>query len=685
MIHRLLSLSFLLLIPILLSAQPNPKADSLQQLLKSQSITDENRLKIITQLIDLYYPDDRKQALVYVDTAIYTCRHNADLEKKLPWLLMRQGDIYLKELHYREAAKSLNEGLELALRFSDKINEAKIYISLALLAENSNEIVKSLELYQKALNIYSSEKDTTGMALAYNNIGIIYWDKHEFKKAMEYYKKGLSITTPKSSVISKARLINNIGLIFQDMDQYDSALFYFKKSMALLDPKKHAYGYALISNNLGIWFREMHRYDEALEQFEIAKKIETELSEKYGLALVNENISRVHFARGKYRESLSSLEEAFKFAKEINNFHLLESISQNRARTYEKLGDFRLAYQEEKQAKVYNDSIQSKSLSKELAAMEVKYQVKQQQTENDLLKTENELISASNRSKDLLIVITSLFSLLTLVLLFIAYRALRAKQKANSIIAEQKDEITSQNEELSVKNRYLEELNHEKNSLMAIVAHDLKSPFNSIGGIANILPTIGPLNEEQKKFIHLIDSVVDSSRNLIQDLMDLSALENREMKVHRGPVFINEILSQCQSEYQTQAQQKGIQIEILDRVDDSTSILSDKQHIARILQNLTSNAIKFSESGTRVFIGCKKFADHIEFYVKDQGPGISAEDQKNLYKKFHKLSARPTNGESSSGLGLSIVKALIEELKGSIRVESVVGAGTTFSCILPIQ
>ncbi len=92
--------------------------------------------------------------------------------------------------------------------------------------------------------------------------------------------------------------------------------------------------------------------------------------------------------------------------------------------------------------------------------MEVKYQVKQQQTENDLLKTENELISASNRSKDLLIVITSLFSLLTLVLLFIAYRALRAKQKANSIIAEQKDEITSQNEELSVKNRYLEELNH---------------------------------------------------------------------------------------------------------------------------------------------------------------------------------------------------------------------------------
>jgi signal transduction histidine kinase/Tfp pilus assembly protein PilF len=685
MIHRLFTFAFFLSISFFANAQSSSKADSLLQLLKSLQLTEESRLKVIIQLIDIYYPEDRKQALVYVDTAIYECRHNKELEKKLPWLLMRQGDIYLKELQYRKAAKSLNEGLELAVRFSDKLSEAKIYIALALLAENSNEIVKSLELYQKALNIYSNEKDTTGMALAYNNIGIIYWDKHEFKKAMEYYKKGLSITSPRSSVISKARLINNIGLIFQDMDQYDSALFYFKKSMALLDRKKHAYGYALISNNLGIWYREMNRYDEALEQFETSKKIETELSDKYGLGLVNENISRVHFARGKYRESLSSLDEAFKFAKEINNFHLLESISQNKARTYEKLGDFRLAYTEEKQAKIYNDSIQSKSLSKELAAMEVKYQVKQQQAENDLLKTENELITASNRSKDLLIVVTSVFSLLTLILLFIVYRALRAKQKANLIIAEQKDEIASQNEELSTKNRYLEELNHEKNSLMAIVAHDLKSPFNSIGGIANILPTIGPLNEEQKKFITLIDDVVDNSRNLIQDLMDLSALENREMKVHRGNVFINEILSQCQSEYQTQAQQKGIQIEILDTMDDSAPIISDKQHIARILQNLTSNAIKFSQSGTKVFMGYRKFSDHVEFYVKDEGPGISAEDQKNLYKKFHKLSARPTNGESSSGLGLSIVKALVEELNGRIQVESIVGKGSTFTCILPLQ
>jgi signal transduction histidine kinase len=291
-------------------------------------------------------------------------------------------------------------------------------------------------------------------------------------------------------------------------------------------------------------------------------------------------------------------------------------------------------------------------------------------------------------------------------LLILAYRSLRIKQKANAVIKEknekleflykevehqrksieeQKDEIASQNEELSTTNQYLQDLNHEKNSLMGIVAHDLRSPLNSIGGITDMLPRLGPLNDGQKEFVSLINNVVEGSRALIQDLMDLSALENKELKIHPSPISINKLLESCQQKYAGQAMQKDISFNVVEKTDNSVLVLSDSQHIDRILQNLVSNALKFSNPGTRVTMGSRIQENQIQFYVKDQGPGISEDDQKYLFKKFVKLTARPTKGESSSGLGLSIVKALVEELGGTIKVESELKKGTTFIVSLPLK
>lgn len=703
---RVLLIKLFLVIFSIAIAQPDNELDSLTQLLKSRNTTSNEKIIIFLELASYHIDGEVLKTLSYADSALKIIHQLPEYNSYLPEAYLMKGAAYKKQSIHDKALLFLNKGLEYATQYDNKEVEASIYGELARVAEMTSENVKALELNQKALDIHIESKDTLGIVEIYNSIGIIYWNKHEYDQALAYYKKAVALNNSTGDIVANARLTNNIGLIFQSMDQYDSALNYFRGALNYINPDQHKFGYALINNNLGINYRSINQYDQALHHFNIAHQLQLEMNDLYGLGLVNDNISRVYKIQGKYEQSLSHLKKGFKYAQQTGNMDLLASISGHMAEVYELIGDYKNAYSQQKLAKSYSDSLQEKSLTNELAELEVKYQVKQQQAENDLLKAENELNVATLKNKDFLVIASIIFSVLIFTLLVMAYRALRIRRKSSQIIEEknikleslykevelqkesigiQKNEIERQNTELTNKNKYLEELNYEKNSLMAIVAHDLKSPLNSIGGIANILPTIGPINNEQNEFLALISKVVESSRILIQDLMDLSALENKEIKVNLQPIAINEIIQSCQAKYTAQAQHKSISLAVSETIDDSIIINSDAQFIERVMQNLISNAIKFSPSGTTIQMGSKLKEGQIQFFVKDEGPGISTQDQKYLFRKFHKLSAKPTGGETSTGLGLSIVKVLMEELKGIIYVDSEVGCGSTFICALPLK
>jgi signal transduction histidine kinase len=674
-------------------AQSTRTQDSLQQLLRVKHQSDEVKLKTYIQLGRSYIQNDFPKILLYTDSALSIANKSGNFISYLPEIFLLRGYSYRSQSMFEQAFSSLQQGLEIAIQQKDLIQQAKIYGELGVCAESTSELVTALKYNQQALEIYEFHKDTAGIVGVYNSIGIISRERKENDKA-------------RGNTQFNARLISNIGLILQDLGQYDSALFYFNQALSLIDCTKQRFGCALINNNIGICYRDTRQFSQALYHFQLAKKIQTELGDEYGLALVNINISRVYFLQGLYNESLTFLQTAWPHAEKSGNLELQHEVSQHTAGTYERLKNYPLAYFYQKKSEHYLDSMQKKNSDKELAELEVKYQVKQQRAENELLKAENELGRFTIQNKNLVMITTIIFSVLFLTLLLLAYRSLRIKQKTHTIIKEknkklgvlldevaiqkksietQKDEIAAQNEILSQKNHYLQDLNHEKNSLMGIVAHDLKSPLNSIGGIAQLLPMLGSLTKEQLEAVQLISKIVASSGELIRDLIDLSALENKEMKIHPELISIQSIVKSTQAAYQAQARNKGISLAIAEQVDDTVRTVSDGKHVERVLQNLVSNALKFSNPGTQVLLGTRLHESNIEFYVKDQGPGISQQDQKRLFKKFVKLNARPTAGESSSGLGLSITKALIEELGGSIKVESELQRGSTFICSLPIM
>ncbi len=228
----------------------------------------------------------------------------------------------------------------------------------------------------------------------------------------------------------------------------------------------------------------------------------------------------------------------------------------------------------------------------------------------------------------------------------------------------------------------LKELSETQNYLMSIVAHDLKAPLNRVQGLMQLLPLVGPLNDEQQEHVQMIDKVVESGRRLIEDILTINAYESDYDSLSLETLDLNAFVKEVIDMHQQSMAAKK-EITILFQAPEIYTLRTDKDSLTRILDNLISNAIKFSPPQKKVWVGIEQKGKLFQISIKDQGPGISEKDQAKMFKKFQKLSAKPTGGETSTGLGLSIIKVLTKKLKGEITYETALGKGTTFFLTLP--
>lgn len=240
------------------------------------------------------------------------------------------------------------------------------------------------------------------------------------------------------------------------------------------------------------------------------------------------------------------------------------------------------------------------------------------------------------------------------------------------------------NEDIKLKNSRLETLNAEKNDLISIVSHDLRSPLTQVKILTSfIADEKNPLSADQQELITRIDGVVEKGIRLIKDLLDISAIEQHLINKKIEKIDWANNIQQATSAYATVAEKKNITLQV-ETTSEPLYVLADQDYLSRIFDNLVSNAIKFSHSHKTVTITLTQQPDGKRLLtVKDQGQGIRPEEMKKLFGKFSRLSARPTAKESSTGLGLYIVKSLVEDLGGNISCESVWEEGTTFFVELP--
>ena len=234
--------------------------------------------------------------------------------------------------------------------------------------------------------------------------------------------------------------------------------------------------------------------------------------------------------------------------------------------------------------------------------------------------------------------------------------------------------INEKNKQIKAQNLELNSLNIEKNELIGIVAHDLTPPFPSALRVAGLFSS-EKITEDQNEYLSVILSSLNRMNSLVAKILEIKVLESSSLRINYTEVELKKVTEQVISDLKIHSENKNISI--VTELDNST-ILTDHNLLVQILDNLVSNAIKFSNHNSKVSVTLKDENQKIRFEIDDEGSGIMEEDKPHLFKKFKKLRAQPTAGESSTGLGLSIVKKYVDAMKGKVWCESEFGFGAKF-------
>ena len=239
---------------------------------------------------------------------------------------------------------------------------------------------------------------------------------------------------------------------------------------------------------------------------------------------------------------------------------------------------------------------------------------------------------------------------------------------------------------IAQKSRMYEELLHLnklKNRFLGIAAHDLRSPLVVLRSYLELFlqGTLGPVSAQQSECMSIMDRNCERMLGLIDDLLDVNVIESGKLELKREQIDFSALIAQRCAFYALAARKK--RLELILEIPPHLDILCDPARVVQVIDNLMSNAIKFSSDGGFVKVAVETADEWVQVSVCDSGPGIPEDEKVKLFTDFGKTTVRPTMGESSTGLGLAICRRLINAHGGRIWVESVPGKGSTFRFKLP--
>lgn len=286
------------------------------------------------------------------------------------------------------------------------------------------------------------------------------------------------------------------------------------------------------------------------------------------------------------------------------------------------------------------------------------------------------------------VVYTALVCLLALVFLWwrTAYLE-RRREELEEEVASRVREVRTQQRELERFNRELLRTNErlqstveEKSTLLGVAAHDLKNPLFGIRALSEIVLEQEELSPSVERKLMLIFESADGALDRIDELL-ASAAGSAQVEAEIEPVDVSALVRWVVQSFEPQAERKEQALRV--QIEDECVVAGDRRQLREAIANLVSNALKYSPPGESVDVFVNRQNGIVEVAVDDEGPGLSETDQNRMFAPFQRLGPTPTGGESSSGLGLYIVKQVVDLHEGVIDVDSSPGAGSTFRVRLP--
>lgn len=531
--------------------------------------------------------------------------------------------------------------------------------------EFQSDFDKAIDYYLQSLAAARELKNTPYEISALSDLAIIYASIDRPLQAKQFYLECAKLAIDSREVHTVITSYNNLGVIYNQLGLYDSALVFFEQSLALGREKE---GYADSSsaiNNIGnVWFKKKE-YRKALGYFlDNYRRHHLGNAELGQLWTDHLNLADVYTEMKQFDSAQFHASQAILLADSLGSRSKQADSYSMLARLAEHKGDYANAYKYLSKWYQLDTAMVNGNTQSRIAELQERFNARGREAENKLLMERVEKERYRNRSITYLALALGIIGVLIAIAFFIKRNANRKLMASNELVRRQ--------------NNRLAELNHEKNTLISIVSHDLGTPFATIQLWAQLLQTGEEDSDtEHKKAVQRIQAAAHHGHNMIQRILDVEKADSMRSKLELTQFNLCQLTKQVTDNMRPTATAKGIRLEEAPS-QQPIWMLSDEQMLLRILENLLSNAIKYSPIGGRVWIRLSEEDETARLEVEDEGVGIDAAELPFLFNKYSKISSQPTNGETSTGLGLSIVRRIVSELNGRIYCQSEPGKGARF-------
>lgn len=647
----------------------NAKIDSLEKSLMNYTETDTVKIDLLNDLAFKQLRFDKEKALKYAMLAD-SLSDVIGYSQGKPKSLKIKGMYYKEMLDFRQAINYFQKSMKISEELNDLGTLASCNNELAQIYMNKGDYPHSLEYYHASLEICEKLGNEMYIAIVQLNLGNLYFKQHNHTEALHYFSESADFFEKSNNKSNLIISYKNITALYVELEKDSLALMYSEKLIALCKSEGNNYelAHALVSR--GQIEESRKNYDLAKQYYIDGIRATDKTGDVFGSYVSNYSLAHLYVEIGKYNLALDYALVANEKANKLGRLKEKSDVAQMLSLIYKNRNEYKEAYQYLRLHKTFADSLLNKSNIKEITSLENKYQfdkekekIADEQAKKDAIQAEK--LKQQKTVRNLLIIG---FVLMIVFVVFIV-RNLVQKRKANLLLAQQKEEIETQDEELKATNEKLIELDEFKQGMTGMIVHDLKNPLNSIINVSD-------MDSPKNQLIHT-KQAGKQMLNMVLNILDVQKYEEQGIIVDKIPASIYEIAQRSINDVAFLAVRKNITIQ--NNIATDTWVKADIEIIERVFVNLLTNAIKFTpNNGTINLKGIKTTKDLINIEVTDTGEGIAQDKLHLVFSKFGQVLAKKSGGVRSTGLGLTFCKLAIEAHGQQIGVESEQGKGTTF-------
>ncbi len=585
----------------------------------------------------------------------------------LSYNLKNIGNIYLEKGYYVTAEQFIQQNITLTKMMKNDELLIRNYVSLGRLHDMKKQHSDALEYFLKALNLSEKNDYFNDREVIYSNLGISNYGMGNYDNALKYFQQAIEI---EKKIGLKRRLAfdyNNVSLLYKKINDYDKALFYAEKSLVMEEELGDQYGLARSLNNIAVLNLDFEKYDLAKKYLDRSLEINQKLEDKEGITQNYMNLGIISSKKGDKKEAEKYFQKSLMLAEEYDLIKNISDSYKNLIIIYEDLEDFASAFTFQKKLLALKDSLNALDNEKTFHDLQLKYETKEKEKENQLLKKENEF-KTNQISKQKFLLLFFIILLIAIISIAAAiYYKINLKNSQQNLLLERKSRM-------EIFGRIASGFSHKIRPLSINIDMNLSNIELSMD------------DDLDKTYLRKKIKQLRSYNGEIQKYYEnLRAYIREDIRISLHKLAVNHLLRKTCSILDFEMKKYHIELE-LKLAENELFAIGNKDNFNHILLTFVSNAIdaiqeknaKYPERKFAKKIMIRTFSkkDKLILEIEDNGIGIAKNDQKKIFEPFYSTK------EVGTGLALPLVEQFVQDMKGKIEVESEPEKFTIFRLIL---